>query len=143
MKNGLLLFGFMLFLHLSCTGSKAVTTATDPPKAVNDTVKIVNKELEYEVIIIDFGYSSWLLSRSLPRGFHSQQFLELKNQLYVNEWNNRVLQPQRYNPNLYEMTINYDPMIDYGYEVNYLIYNYMIFFQNTYKQKLYGTVPIR
>ena len=70
-------------------------------------------------------------------------FLELKNQLYVNEWNNRVLQPQRYSPSLYEVTINYDPSINYGYEVNYLIYNYMIFFQNTYKQKLYGYVPLR
>jgi hypothetical protein len=34
------------------------------------------------------------------------------------------------------MTINYDPTVDYGYEVNYLIYNYMIYFQNTFNQKL-------
>jgi hypothetical protein len=33
------------------------------------------------------------------------------------------------------MTINYNQNIDYGYEVNYLIYNYGLF-QNTYKQKL-------
>jgi hypothetical protein len=46
------------------------------------------------------------------------------------------LQPQRFDPNLYEMTINYDPTVDYGYEVNYLIYNYMIYFQNTFNQKL-------
>jgi hypothetical protein len=29
------------------------------------------------------------------------------------------------------MTINYDQNVDYGYEVNYLIYNYMVYFQNT------------
>jgi hypothetical protein len=52
-----------------------------------------------------------------------------------------VQQPYRYNPSLYEMTINYDFNVDYGYEVNYLIYNYMIYFQNTNKQTLFGNVP--
>ncbi len=109
----------------------------------NDTVRIANDSLEYEVIIIDPGFSTWLVSMAQPRNFHSLIYLETKNQIYVNEWNNRVMQPQRYNPNLYEMTINYDPNIRYGYEVNYLIYNYMIYFQNTYKQKLNGYVPMR
>ncbi len=78
-----------------------------------------------------------------PRGFYSQSYLETKNRLYINEWNNRFLQPQRYNRNLYEMSIDYDPNINYGYEVNYLIYNYMIFFQNNYRQNLLGRVPLR
>jgi len=78
-----------------------------------------------------------------PRGFYSQSYLENKNRLYINEWNNRFLQPQRYNRNLYEMSIDYDPNINYGYEVNYLIYNYMIFFQNNYRQNLLGRVPLR
>jgi len=102
-------------------------------KATNDTVRIANDELQYEVIIIDAGFSSWLASRSFPRGYHSQSYLENKNIFYVTEWNNRVMQPQRYNPNLYEMSINYDQNTNYGYEVNYLIYNYMIYFQNTYR----------
>ena len=111
--------------------------------AVNDTVKIVNEALEYEVIIIDPGYSTWLASQALPRNYYSQKYLETKNQFYITEWNNRVMQPQRYSPQFYEMTIDYQPTIDYGYEVNYLIYNYMIYFQNTYKQILYGNVPPR
>jgi hypothetical protein len=109
----------------------------------NDTVRIANDELQYEVIIIDPGFSSWLASRAYPRGYHSQSYLENKNRIYVSEWNSRVLQPRQYSPNLYEMTIDYQPQIDYGYEVNYLIYNYMIYFQNTYKQKLNGHVPMR
>jgi hypothetical protein len=56
------------------------------------------------------------------------------------EWNSRALQPERYR-NLYEMQINYDPKIHYGYEVNYLIYNYMIYFQIANKQQLGGFVP--
>jgi hypothetical protein len=42
----------------------------------------------------------------------------------------------RYNRNLYEMTINYNQNIDYGYEVNYLIYNYMVFFKIPINKKL-------
>ena len=61
--------------------------------------------------------------------------------MYVSEWNNRVLQPNRYNPRLYEMRIDYSPGIDYGYEVNYLLYNYFIFFQINNKQQLAGFVP--
>ena len=53
------------------------------------------------------------------------------------------MQPEIYNPNLYEMTIDYNPTTRYGYEVNYLIYNYLVYFQNVYNQKLNGYVPIR
>ena len=137
----------VIFTIFACsTASKNNTVTSTSPKAnskVNDTVRIANDSLEYEVIIIDNGFSTWLASRAFPRNYHSLSYLENKNYLYVMEWNNRVLQPQRYNPNLYEMTIDYRPDIHYGYEVNYLIYNYMIYFQNTYKQNLGGYVPIR
>ena len=135
-----------LFIIIGCSTIKpnnAAISSTKAPKPLNDTIRIVNDSLEYEVLIIDSGFSSWLDSRAFPRNFHSLTYLENKNQIYVNEWNNRVMQPQRYNSNLYEMTINYESQIHYGYEVNYLIYNYMIYFQNTYKQKLDGYVPIR
>jgi Family of unknown function (DUF6146) len=110
---------------------------------VGDTIKIANEELEYEVMIIDAGFATWLNSRAFPRKYHSESFLENKNQFFVAEWNRRVLEPQRFDPMLYEMQINYDSNTRYGYEVNYLIYNYMIYFQNTYKQRLWGNVPIR
>jgi hypothetical protein len=58
----------------------------------NDTIRIANDALEYEVIIIDPGFSTWLASRSLPRNYHSQSYLENKN-MWVGEWNRRVLQP--------------------------------------------------
>jgi hypothetical protein len=143
MKNSIYIL-FLIFTLFSCTSSKyAISNADKTTVPISDTVRIANDELEYEVIIIDSGFSTWLVTSTYPRGYHSLSYLESKNQLYVSEWNNRVLQPQRYNSNLYEMTINYDPNIKYGYEVNYLIYNYMIYFQNTYKQKLFGHVPIR
>jgi hypothetical protein len=121
----------------------SIKIAKNAIKAKNDTIRIANDSLQYEVIIIDAGFSTWLDSRSFPRGYHPESFLKNKNIFYVTEWNNRVMQPQRYNANLYEMTINYEQNINYGYEVNYLIYNYMIYFQNTYNQNLYGYVPPR
>ena len=144
MKNCFYIITILFCAIVSCTTSKS--TMNNGKKllvAKNDTIRIANDSLKYEVIIVDSGFSSWLASRAYPRNYYSQSYLESKNQMYVSEWNNRVLQPQRYDPNLYGMSIDYDSNINYGYEVNYLIYNYMIFFQNTYKQKLYGYVPSR
>lgn len=144
MKNSLYIIAIIFCALISCTGSKsAMVTKEKLTGTKNDTVRIANDELEYEVIIIDPGFSSWLASTALPRNYYSQSYLENKNRLWVSEWNSRVAQPFRYNPNLYEMTINYDSTIDYGYEVNYLIYNYLVYFQNTYRQRLFGHVPIR
>ncbi|MFV5702060.1 DUF6146 family protein [Flavobacterium sp. XS2P12] len=144
MKNSFYILLLIFCSIIGCTTSKPIISGKDESTITqNDTVRIANDELQYEVIIIDPGFSTWINSRALPRGYHSQTYLENRNQFYVSEWNIRVLQPQRYDPNLYGMTINYDSNIDYGYEVNYLIYNYFIYFQNTYKQKLFGNVPSR
>jgi hypothetical protein len=126
----------------SCHFDKNITTKAktpDNPKA-SDVVRIANDSLEYEVVIIDAGFNSWLAAYGRPRGYYSESYLENKNQMYVTEWNNRALQPQRYN-GLYEMQIDYNPRIHYGYEVNYLLYNYMVYFQLTNKQQLGGFVP--
>lgn len=138
----LVIFSFIFISIVSCK-TKNINSNTTSKTVLNDTVRIANEKLEYEVIIIDPRFSMWLNSISFPRGYHSESFLENKNYFYITEWNQRVLDPQRFNPNLYEMQINYDANIHYGYEVNYLIYNYMIFFQNTYNQRLFGFVPPR
>lgn len=145
MKNKLYVLTLILGLILiSCSTQKATIVKDKTLNSTSsDTIKIVNEEVEYEVIIIDPGFSFWLNSIAQPRGFYTQSYLETKNQLYINEWNNRFYQPQRYSRDLYEMSIDYDPNIDYGYEVNYLIYNYMIYFQNNYRQRLFGRVPLR
>ena len=144
MKNSVYILAIILVSLYSCKTSTPPFSKTNKTIATqNDTVRIANDELQYEVIIIDPGFSTWLNSMALPRNYYSQSYLENKNRIWINEWNSRVSQPQRYSPNLYEMTIDYDPTINYGSEVNYLIYNYMIYFQNTYKQKLFGNVPPR
>lgn len=107
----------------------------------NDTIHISNESLEYEIIIIEPGFHNWLESIARPEGYYSQSFLENRNALYVIEWNQRVFQPQRFDASLYELQIDYQQNIDYGYEVNYRLYNYFIYFQLKYNQRLGPFTP--
>ncbi len=130
-----------VFLLISCTAQKEVLDISSEEQAVFDSaeeepVEIKDEETEYEIIIIEPGFYTWLQSIARPEGYYSQSFLESRNAIMVINWNQRVLQPSMYNPNLYEMQINYDPNIDYGYEVNYKLYNYFVYFQRKYNQRL-------
>lgn len=109
--------------------------------AIADTVTIADEKTEYEIIVIDPGYYSWLHSIAMPEGYYSQQFMEARNRIYVMNWNQRAQNPLVYDSSLYEMQINYDPNIDYGYEVNYKLYNYFIYFQRKYRQRLGPFLP--
>lgn len=139
MKNSVFIF-FLCYLIYACSGNKQTAGISQNKVAstANDTVRIVNEELEYEIIIIEPGFNFWLNSRAMPRDYYSQSYFESRNIIWVTEYNNRVLQPMRYNPNLYQMQIDYRNGIDYGYEVNYMLFNYMVYFQQTYKQQLGG-----
>jgi hypothetical protein len=132
-----------LFVLAACHYDKNIVgkAKKDSVQNSSDTIRIANDSLQYEVTIIDSGFNSWLYGNAKPRGYYSESYLENRNQIYVSEWNSRVMQPQRFDQNLYEMQINYDSNIHYGYEVNYLIYNYMIYFQIANKQKLGGFFP--
>ena len=137
MKN-LALAACIILIVYSCTKSKKTVEADNSSAQIGDTIKITSDKTEYEIIIIEPGFNVWLNTTARPEGFYNQTYLENKNIFYVQAWNNRVLQPQRYNPNLYEMQIDYRQNIDYGYELNYKLYNYFIYFQNKYNQNLLG-----
>jgi len=62
--------------------------------------------------------------------------MERKNIQSVIEYNIRVRNPIRYDQNLYQFQIDYDAYTDYGYEVNYLLYHYFLFFEEKYNQQL-------
>ncbi|TDN85866.1 hypothetical protein DET49_11628 [Salegentibacter sp. 24] len=138
MKNFIYILLLGLFIY-SC-GSTRNRNLGDS-QINEDTVRIANDSLEYEIIIIEPGFNLFINSIAKPEGYYSQQYLENKNRLLVSEYNQRVRQPQRYNPNLYLQQINYNPSIDYGYEVNYLLYNYFVFFSRHYNQDF--SVPTR
>lgn len=144
MKKSLLFFALIITLVFSCksyNSSQIINNSSASSLVENDTVNISSDETDYEIIIIDAGFNSWLLGTARPRGFHSQSWLESRNALLVQGWNQRNLQPTVYDPNLYQLRIDYDTRTDYGYEVNYLLYNYFLYFQLKYKQQLSTFIP--
>lgn len=140
-QTGLLVVLILLAIscHTSKTGLDAQTGT--PLVTKGDTVRIANDSVEYEIIIIEPGFNVWVNTVAQPRGYYGQKFLESRNRVMVMEWNARVRQPMRFNPSLYPMEIYYDPKINYGYEVNYLLYNYFVYFQLKYKQRLSSFLP--
>ena len=150
MKNIILRTCGLLFVIIlivsSCGSTKEAVTISDEEKIAfkqqeGDTLKIKSDETEYEIIIIEPGFNFWLQSIAKPEGYYSQSYMENRNNIYVIEWNQRVLRPQRFDSNLYEMQIDYSPNIDYGYEVNYKLYNYFIYFQRKHNQRLGPFIP--
>lgn len=139
MKNiiYIVLLGGLIF---GCTTTKKANPDTSEvsKNSISDTIKIANDALEYEIIIIEPGFNSWLITQK-PRNYYSESYLENKNRLYVSEYNTRVIQPQRYDANIYEMQINYNQSIHYGLEVNYLLYHYFLFLEQRYNQKFIFT----
>ena len=129
----------LLLLRCSSYQSTPENDLTDVPE--DDIVRISNEDIEYEITIIEPGFNTWLASMAKPEGYYSQSYMETRNSVNVIEWNNRVMQPQQYDPNLYELRIDYRSGVDYGYDVNYKLFNYFTYFQLTYKQRLSSFVP--
>ena len=137
-----LLWVFLLgaFIY-SCSSTKVRDLDSEEVLAQSDTVRIANDSLEYEIIIIDPGYSYFLNAMARPEGYYSLSYLENKNTFLVSDYNSRVLQPTIYDPGIYAQQIDYDPSIDYGYEVNYKLYNYFVYLSRKYGQNF--SVPTR
>lgn len=135
----------VVLILLGACGPKKSAVATDQPtipEQNQDTIRIANEELEYEIIIMEVGFENWLVTQR-PIWYYSQNLLENRNIFLVSEWNRRVTTPMRYDPNLYIQLINYEAHIDYGLEVNYLLYMYFKFFEQKYNQRLIGSLSNR
>jgi hypothetical protein len=121
---------------MSCSTQKNGANQTfENSKVDNDTVRIANDSLEYEIVIVEPGFNAWLASQR-PRGYYGLNYLDQRNKFYVTIYNMRVNDPMSFDPNLYPFRINYEMDVDYGYEVNYLLYHYFLFFEEKYNQRL-------
>ena len=131
----LLQFSIIIYtvVFFFCCGAPAkVVTQTEKEKPVI----IANDSLAYEITIIDQGFNLYLNNTAKPVGFYSQNYLENKNLVFVSSWNLRVNNPFNYNPNIYENIIDYNSHVNYGYEVNYKLFNYFQFAQQKYRMRL-------
>lgn len=88
-----------------------------------------DEEGEYDIIVFDSGYDIFLQARALPMNYYSEEFLHAKNIRLVNEWNSRHAQPSIYNPNIYEVYIDYLPSIQYGLEFEWKLFNFFMFIE--------------
>ena len=107
-------------------------------KSKEKPVIISNDSLEYEIIILDVGFTLYLNTVAKPENYYSLNYLENKNNIYVTNWNLRALNPSKFNSSIYENSIDYSPQIRYGLEVNYKLFNYFQFAQQKYKIRLDG-----
>ena len=124
----------LLYLLNAC-GSAMQST----DKALKEEpVIIANDSLAYEIIIFDIGFTAYLASVAQPAGFYSQHYMETRNRNWVLTWNLRAQSPTRNTATIYENIIDYQPQVDYGYEVNYKLFNYFLFAQRKYNINLGG-----
>lgn len=134
----------VLIAFVSCGIPRSKVTYGDEQlqnQKYSDTVKMTSDDGEYQIIIIEPGFYGWLNSIARERGYYSQSFFETRNLMLVQEYNLRVQQPERFDPNLYPLRIDYYPGINYGYELNYQLYNYFVYFQLHYNQRLTPIEP--
>ncbi|PRP66686.1 hypothetical protein [Nonlabens agnitus] len=135
---GVLTFFIVIVMLSSCGGTSEASGSTENDSVYlekSDTIRIANDSLEYEVIIIEPGFNSWLATQP-PRGYRSQSSMDIINDFKIPLYNLRVNQPLQYDPNLYPFRIDYDTSVDYGYEVTYLLFNYFKFFEERFNQRL-------
>ncbi len=129
-KYGLYILLFLSFVCCTQTIKPIVErSSTEKP------VRIANDSLSYEVIVFDQGFNLFLDATAQPKGFHSLFFLENQNQNKITTYNIRANQPSKFG-SLYPQPIDYNSLISYGYEVNYLLFNYLLFFEQKYYQSL-------
>lgn len=120
---------FILVNLLIACGSTSLKSKEKP-------VVIANDSLQYEVIIIDIGFNNYLNSIAKPKGFYNQNYLENKNRIYINTWNYRARNPSLFDPTIYENAVDYNTTVNYGYDVNYKLFNYFEFAQRKYNMTL-------
>ena len=124
----------ILCILLSCTSTRQGNAVQASEVQEGDTIRIANDSLEYEITIIEPGFNFWLQTRP-PRGYYGLQYLERKNKFWVLTYNRRSQQPTKFG-DLYQPSIPYEIDVEYGYEVNYMLFNYLVYFQEQYNQKL-------
>ena len=125
-------------------GVAAISSFASSSKSPNrlllqsDTLTIQQGDTtEYEILIVESGFESWMVTNAKPRWYYTNDYYRNKNQFYIIDWNNRVLSSMHALP--FENRINYDPNIDYGLEVNYQLYWYFKFIENKYGIHLRGS----
>lgn len=126
----------LVFIFICCQLLLGCTTKVPPTTESNSLSFEKNEEDEYDIIVLDPQYESYLASIARPMNFYSESYYKNRNQFYVTEWNIRHSQPFNYDPDFYAVRIDYEPNTDYGIKLEYKLYNFFEFIKWKYKVDL-------
>ncbi|NCC46325.1 MAG: hypothetical protein EOM16_04750 [Bacteroidia bacterium] len=115
----------------SCSIQRGTNQTNAGRLTLRDTTQ-AKDSLEYELLVFDHGFEYWLNSRAFSKNQYSNTYLQNMNTQYVNEWNRMYSAGDR----LISSYIDYSPQTEYDLELNYQLYMYFQYFQETYKVKL-------
>lgn len=99
------------------------------------SIQVAESEEKHELIVIDSGFNSWLATQPSIE-MYSHAYLKTKNVTFVAEYNSRVNNRQYYGNDLYPQRIEYSSTEVYDKELDYTLYNYFMYFQEKYNQRL-------
>ena len=98
----------------------------------NNGVEINSEDsIEYELVIIDPRFESYLATVQYPKNYYSKEYYKHWNIQYCTEWNIRHQDPILYG-DFYENYIHYDQSVDYGIDLNFKLYQYFQFIEKEY-----------
>ncbi|WP_068599596.1 DUF6146 family protein [Vaginella massiliensis] len=126
----------ILILCTSIFGCSPTHELSNTVTEKNELKFEADEDGEYDLIVFDPQYETFLISIAKPKTFFTKQFYKNKNALYVSEWNSRHAQPFLYNSDLYAVHIDYDYTKDYGLNLEYKLYNFFKFIEWKYKVRL-------
>lgn len=120
-------------LHLILLCSATILIQCSSAKATS--VSVSETEDKYELIVFDSGFNTWILTQPSIE-MYSYDFLRTKNTIFVSKYNSRVNSRLNYSADLYPQRIEYSSTEAYDKELQYTLYNYFIYFQKIYNQRL-------
>jgi hypothetical protein len=125
-------YAFLILVIMAAIQAVGFSQTKDRRESLkNDTISA--DSVEYSLIIIDPGFDTWLAAKP-SKNFYSNNYYVQKNRFYVDEWNLRYTTEN--DNGLYDNYIDYNPDADYGIDINYRLYYYFKYFEETNHVKL-------
>ena len=93
---------------------------------------ILEKATEYDLVVFDQGFDSWLRSNPISVDYYSNEYLQSMNIRYVEAWNRRYIRGDR----RIESYLDYDPSNKYNKDFNFKLFMYFKYYEETNRMKL-------
>ncbi len=134
MKKLIYLFAVAALLA-ACSGPKGMVKIEPNGSEVAE-----QDSVEYELIVFDTGFETWYMLQDSPARYRSQHYYENWNRQYVSEWNYLATQPGR--RSFFQSIIGYDPVEDYGFELNHKLFYYFQYVEHVLRIPILPNGPI-